>query len=564
MEWGSVEPVCKQVLGYFVDKHPRVQWACINCVGQICTDHGPEFQKKFGKEILTGLVTLMKKNNNPRVQAHAAAALINFAEPCKPDLLEPYLDKLLRELAQLINSGYRNVKEQAITAVAGLAENAKQSFQKYYKEFVPTLFRIVRELTDEEMGDFRGRALEALTFVGLAVGKKHFLKDAKDIMKYTLQLISTITPDNGVYAFIIHSWARVADCIQEDFNEYLPHVLKIVLPHAQCEVTTREKPKKEYASEIIYEDEADNCVIYLDHHVLELKKHSVHLMAIIANFCEKEYLVKLMETFSSSVNFVWDSKVSQCAAMSLIAVIAAAKRGYGPKTKETAHIFHQCFNKLVAALLESSNEDIETPAIIVNCLKSLISEEPDLVHFTNSQKPESLPQLFESLLTAIECWGYEYESAEEQLTSKNTDEYAVEHYKIILQSYDVICKDISLVVGEIIRIFRDSSDVFVKDLVTNKFPVLWQKPQILYKRTVVYFISDFVEHLKPEAIQQVFPKLMDALYAAIENDNESIKQAAFNALGLIGSKGHPLYNERVDEICKNCIEGLKKNVKSTK
>lgn len=40
----------------------------------------------------------MEDQSNPRVQAHAAAALINFTEDCPKALLVPYLDNLVQHL----------------------------------------------------------------------------------------------------------------------------------------------------------------------------------------------------------------------------------------------------------------------------------------------------------------------------------------------------------------------------------------------------------------------------------------------------------------------------------
>lgn len=40
----------------------------------------------------------MEDQSNPRVQAHAAAALINFTEDCPKALLIPYLDNLVQHL----------------------------------------------------------------------------------------------------------------------------------------------------------------------------------------------------------------------------------------------------------------------------------------------------------------------------------------------------------------------------------------------------------------------------------------------------------------------------------
>lgn len=59
---------------------------------QTLTLHPPPFQ------VISALLQTMKDQSNPRVQAHAAAALINFTEDCPKSLLIPYLDSLVQHL----------------------------------------------------------------------------------------------------------------------------------------------------------------------------------------------------------------------------------------------------------------------------------------------------------------------------------------------------------------------------------------------------------------------------------------------------------------------------------
>lgn len=48
------------------------------------------------------LLQTMKDQSNPRVQAHAAAALINFTEDCPKSLLIQYLDRLVQHLHSIM------------------------------------------------------------------------------------------------------------------------------------------------------------------------------------------------------------------------------------------------------------------------------------------------------------------------------------------------------------------------------------------------------------------------------------------------------------------------------
>lgn len=105
-----------------------MRYAACNAIGQMATDFAPGFQKKFhekassravpkkkGKilahpetcfsktkhflfQVIAALLQTMEDQGNQRVQAHAAAALINFTEDCPKSLLIPYLDNLVKHL----------------------------------------------------------------------------------------------------------------------------------------------------------------------------------------------------------------------------------------------------------------------------------------------------------------------------------------------------------------------------------------------------------------------------------------------------------------------------------
>ncbi|PIO30666.1 hypothetical protein AB205_0044090 [Aquarana catesbeiana] len=90
------------VLLFLQDPHPRVRYAACNAIGQMATDFAPAFQKKFHEKVIASLLQTMEDQANPRVQAHAAAALINFTEDCPKSLLVPYLDNLVKHLHSIM------------------------------------------------------------------------------------------------------------------------------------------------------------------------------------------------------------------------------------------------------------------------------------------------------------------------------------------------------------------------------------------------------------------------------------------------------------------------------
>jgi len=48
---------------------------------------------------------------NPRVQAHAGAALVNFSEDCPKNILGPYLELIIGKLEQVLMAKVKEVSE---------------------------------------------------------------------------------------------------------------------------------------------------------------------------------------------------------------------------------------------------------------------------------------------------------------------------------------------------------------------------------------------------------------------------------------------------------------------
>ena len=136
------------VMNFVNDSHPRVRFACCNALGQMSTDFAPLFEKKFHSKVIPGLLHLMDDNGNPRVQAHAGAALVNFSEDCPKNILTQYLDSIIEKLEtilqskfkELVEKGSKLVLEQVVTTIASVADTAEEKFQTYYDRFVLFLY----------------------------------------------------------------------------------------------------------------------------------------------------------------------------------------------------------------------------------------------------------------------------------------------------------------------------------------------------------------------------------------------------------------------------------------
>lgn len=70
------------------------------------------------------MLQTMEDQSNPRVQAHAAAALINFTEDCPKSLLIPYLDSLVQHLHVIMVAKLQEVQMRLLWCVKSVNQDA--------------------------------------------------------------------------------------------------------------------------------------------------------------------------------------------------------------------------------------------------------------------------------------------------------------------------------------------------------------------------------------------------------------------------------------------------------
>ncbi|KAJ7419220.1 Importin-5 [Pitangus sulphuratus] len=186
--------------------------------------------------VIGALLQTMEDQGSQRVQAHAAAALINFTEDCPKSLLIPYLDNLVKhlhsimviKLQELIQKGTKLVLEQVVTSIASVADTVEEKFVPYYDLFMPSLKHIVENAVQKELRLLRGKTIECISLIGLAVGKEKFMQDASDVMQLLLKTqtdFSDLEDDDPQISYMISAWARMCKILGKEFQQYLPVVM---------------------------------------------------------------------------------------------------------------------------------------------------------------------------------------------------------------------------------------------------------------------------------------------------------------------------------------------------
>lgn len=214
--------------------HPRVQYACCNVLGQISTDFADEIQKTAGDRIVPALVSKLTNKSVPRVQAHGAAALVNFCEAASKDVLEPYLDDLLNNLVGLLLSPKRYVQEQALTTIATIADAAEKKFIKYHNTLLPMLMDFLRADLGPENDMLRAKCVECATLIALAVGRDNLGPHCQELINIMGRLQESAEEDGPIKPHLEQGWSRICRIIGEDFVPYLPIVLPPLLTAAKA------------------------------------------------------------------------------------------------------------------------------------------------------------------------------------------------------------------------------------------------------------------------------------------------------------------------------------------
>lgn len=82
---------------------------------------------------------------------------------------------------QLIQKGTKLVLEQVVTSIASVADTAEEKFVPYYDMFMPSLKHIVENAVQKELRLLRGKTIECISLIGLAVGKEKVYFDHQSI-----------------------------------------------------------------------------------------------------------------------------------------------------------------------------------------------------------------------------------------------------------------------------------------------------------------------------------------------------------------------------------------------
>jgi len=548
------------VIPFMKDSHPRVRWAACNAVGQMATDFQPDFQEEFHASVLPALIGTMDDTANPRVQGHAAAAVINFCESASPTLLEPYLRPLLQKLYNLFMGGRVMVQEQVVTAVAAIADAAKAGFIDYYDTFMPVLKSVLASANQKEHRNLRGKTMECLSLIGGAVGKEKFYGDAKQVMELMMTTQnSTMEPDDPQIGFLLQSWARICKCMGQDFVPYLPYVMPPLLRSAQLapEVTVLEADDDaadQYGGDGWEFISVGDQRIGINTSAIEEKSTACGMLYCYANELGAgffPYVEEVARILVPLLKFQFNDSVRSAAMTTMPQLILSAVEYHKAFPANAEKFMRELSGFILPTLLEAIEEE-EDPEMLMGGLEVLAESVEHLgERFLTAEQLSLITNKCLHVLADVELRRKERESNPDEDVDEEDEEVATaeEMTDAEVVSYVADC------VGRMIKMYKQDYVPHL-EIIMPAIRAQISSKRDSDKQSAICVFDDMIDHLGQGSLS-FFPTFLPLILDGIYSTNAPVRQAAVFGAGLIAHKGGNQVQSIVPELLKRLLEAIK-------
>jgi len=565
----SLDQVANLVFPLFLDEHPRVRWAAANAAGQMSTDFGPKFQRKYHAQIVPHFISLMDDAQNPKVQAHTAAAIINFCEKFDADMIVQYLQGLLGKLLGLMQCGNKMVQEQALTAIASIAGCAGKHFIPYYDTFVPLLKTILTTALHKDLRMLRGKAMECISLIGIAVGKEKFMEDAKQVMEILVTIQNgPLEADDPQTEFMLQAWTRISHCLGEDFIPYLKHVMPPLLKSAAINAGIRiqdstmaaeeEEPGWEYY-------DVGEAKIAIHTSALGEKAQACNSIYCYASEMKAgffPYVEEVSKLLVPLMSFFYHDGVRLASLSTMAMLLESTKLHLDKHPNQDRQILKELFNFIWPALITAVKEEKDTEVLVV-AVEAL--HECLAVMGDNCLSPEGVDELLN--LAKLLIMGTS--NRRNELLKSNPDGDVDDSYIIReeVMKEDEINSEIAEVLGTLIKHHRQ---IFTSQF-ANIGPMVYQLAKRdshpSERQLAICIFDDIIEYTFDQHYVGLFNDFIPLMLEYALDPHPGVRQASCFGLGVCAQHGGNLFKPLVPktlEILMKVINapGARENEKS--
>lgn len=233
---GEIDSILPHLYRSAEDPNPLLREASCFALGQWAEHLQPDILDHY--ETLLPVVFKLLDDSTTNVKGTSCYVLESLTENMEPEAVLPYLDALMSKLVALVQTSKPQIQLMAISAIGSTAVGAEKAFEPY---FMPTaqMLNPFLQITDEKHLSLRGRALECMGYLAIAVGKDTFEPVFHPCMEYALQ--SIMMQDMELSDFCFAFLCNISKVFGEDFSPYLEKVLPLIAATIATEdgMTTR-------------------------------------------------------------------------------------------------------------------------------------------------------------------------------------------------------------------------------------------------------------------------------------------------------------------------------------
>jgi hypothetical protein len=602
-----MKPIMDQIVPFFntngKGQDPRVRCVACDVIGELSleTSHGPMFQMEYYETVIPILQNCLNDQQSARVQARGAAAFITFLECCDDAYVAPYLDGLLQVLFERLQKGKRTVQEQAVTALASVAECAARSYEsneyddeedaqkkeqlkqnspliKYYPAIMPVLKQILVNCDKKDERLFRARALECATLFGDAMPKAAYLADAQQLMQFMYaQQQAGLDFDHPLRSYMLQAYTRIGRCLGKDFAKYLHMIMPSLLEAAavEAEVTTIQADDNgeddlSETAEKYKVNLGEGRVITVHTSALDEKTTAMQMLGSMAKEMKGLFAPYVQSVFSLAAPLMLFSGTChddlRACAIACIPPLIDSINVTGDK-----NMVKQLFNAAMAQLLTAQLQEAEMDVVktIAQSIKETIlaacrpagvtKETTDFSNSVPMLDAQSLQQTFKQLVIAMR-------SSLQRRQTRKAERQVAEDYDEDDAEMDELCNESEVellyflheAIGAVIR---THGNTFLPAFVAEVLPLMQQMGQKnsieTDQKIVVYIYDDVVEFGGNMVQSQLLPQILPSFMINATPDADcGLRQGAVYGLGVAAAVGGnyftPYLNQTV-EVLMNCI-----------
>ncbi|DAZ95523.1 TPA: hypothetical protein N0F65_001862 [Lagenidium giganteum] len=572
----ELDNVMAMVMPFLNDQHPRVQYACIHCIGQLAQDlgevaKGKNFQAKFHNSVLPALTAVLQNEQVVlRTRALAAAVVINFCDPnvCKAKYVKKHCEALLSALFNAMRTCPRQVQEQTITAVATVAKVIGTDFQHFYAIFMPLAKDVLLKAHGKEYSLLRGKAMESIALIGQAVGKELFVQDAKEVMEILIRVQSNESLEGPEVQYVAQSCVRIGNILGNDFVPYLPHVVPPLIRQAQAEVDivlSDITDEDEFGDD---EDTKDSWTVsvgtgkkrlQINTTALEEKTTACNMLYQCALDLEGNFFPYLPEVASVLIplmKFQYVEDIRIVSALSMARLLNAAIDGIVNHGQSPLYA-QQLLDQFLEPLLDSlqSEDDLECVGAFAEATSACLEvcKEGAEKGVQVGIRPEHTTHIVEILKTIAQMSAQRrVAQLQENEADEDYDEEAAAQQGENDEYEEGIFRSMVDSIGWIIKTQKEAFfPIAQAQLLPFINPLLEQDMIDMIRGQMICMIDDIIEHCGAPA-QELVPMFVSHLVKGLEDPSPSVIQAAAYGVGVCAEKPGSAF----DAFCVESLEKL--------